>query len=379
MIPPGKSRLAKRRADTFEALENRELLSAAHSLISHGYDFSRFIPHVASSIQYGQAPGAVQTGLTTLATNESTAAPTTTSTITLGNHNGTETYTTTVTGTGTSSQITVDQNGNPVTAPTVTNTTFGAITNTAVTTEITAIATALNLTAPDASASVTVITPASGPVVYVISLSPAASSSTHHRFTPSTTVSVDDAGDPVGNQTLPLSVFSSAIQTGLTAAAPAGATALSPTSLVTVRTLDGQTTYSATFHATGIVTTVTVNAAGSLTNLPSTSVVTFSTLDSTVQTALQTLAADEGFTGTIDGTQNVTAYDEGNGTIVYSVRVSITVTTDSGATYTYSLTVSVDQNGNPTVPPTPGASFGPFGGPFGGFLAAFFGGGFAGC
>ena len=299
----------------------------------------------------------------------------------MGNKNGTETYTTTVTGTGTSSTLTVDQNGNPVTAPTVTTTTFGAITNTAVTDEINAIATALNLTAPDSSTSVTVITPASGPVIYTILLSPATSTSTHHRFTPPTTVSVDDAGDPVGNQTLPLSVFSSTIQNALTGVA-APATLNSPLAHVArlrLRHLTVRQLIPPLSAPTGIVTTVTVNAAGTLTSLPSTSVVPFSSLDASVQTALQTLAADEGFTGTIDGTQNVTAYDEGNGTIVYSVRVSITTTTDSGASYTYSLTVSVDQNGNPTVPPTPSSGAGPFGGFFGGLLSWFFGGGSPGC
>ena len=64
-----------------------------------------------------------------------------------------------------------------------------------------------------------------------------------------------------------------------------------------LQTLNGVTTYSATFHTTGIRTTVTVDMNGKLANLPSTSVVPYSTLLPAVQTELQTLATADGQVG----------------------------------------------------------------------------------
>ena len=65
------------------------------------------------------------------------------------------------------------------------------------------------------------------------------------RHARTTVISVDANGDPTGNESVPLSTLSTAIQNGLTSNAPAGATALPSTSLIAVRTINGVTTYSA--------------------------------------------------------------------------------------------------------------------------------------
>jgi hypothetical protein len=66
--------------------------------------------------------------------------------------------------------------------------------------------------------------------------------------------------------------------------------------------------------------------------------------------------------------QNVTAYDEGNGTVIYSARVTVTKTDSSGNTYTYPVTLTVDAAGNPTT--LPGGSFAALPRRFGGGLCA---------
>jgi hypothetical protein len=193
------------------------------------------------------------------------------------------------------------------------------------------------------------------------------------------TVSIDANGNPVGNQDLPFIAIPAAIQTGLNNNRPAGATALATTSTqnVSVRTNSGITTYSTAFTTAGTSTTVTVNAAGALAALPKHSTTTFSTLSTIVQSAISALAAANGVTGTIAGTQTVNVYDEANGTTIYSISVNGSKTGFGGGTFTYNLTISVDQNGNPTTPPSGvnefGSSFGGFGG--GSFLG---GGGFFG-
>src|SRR5262249_30262080 len=113
---------------------------------------------------------------------------------------------------------------------------------------------------------------------------------------------------------------------------------------------------------------------------------TFGALSTAVQTELQTLATADGVAGTIASTQTVDAYDEANGTTIYSVTLQATKTGDtSGATYTFNLTISVDQNGNPTTLPRDaggsGDSSGDSGDNSGGGFPGFFGdhfGGFTG-
>jgi hypothetical protein len=310
------------------------------------------------TILFSQASTAIQNGLDALATTDGVTAPASTATIYLGNSNGVETYTVNVPSTGKVTKLTVDATGAAVTTPTSTSSTFGAISNSAVTNEIAAIASAIGATAPTSTSVVTVTTASSGAVTYTIALSSSTSASGWGHVT---VVTVDSSGNPVGNARLPLSVFSTAIQNGLTSNAPSGSTTLTSTSPVTVQTLNGVTTYSATYTSTGTRTTVTVDATGALANLPSMTLTTFGVIPAAAQTELQTLATVDGVSGTIASTQAVSAYNEANGTMVYTVRLSATATTSSGATYTYPVTLSVDENGNPTV--LPAGAFTGFGGP----------------
>lgn len=324
--------------------------------------------HGLTSIEFSQAPTAVQTGLDKLATTDGLTPPNSTSTQTvfLGNQNGVETYTIDVNGVGTESVLTVDENGNPVTAPTNGTTTYGAI-PAAVATEASAIAAALSLTVPASTANVQVTTPSGGVSVYTYRLTASSSSTSSHVH--GRTVSIDANGNPVGNQTLPFSVMPTTIQTALNTNRPSGATALATTSTqnVNVRTNNGVTTYSTTFTTTGTSTTVTVDESGALAKLPSHSTTTFSALSTVVQNAISTLATDNGVTATIAGTTTVQAYDEANGTTIYSITVKGSKIGFSGNSYTYNLTISVDQNGNPTTLPSGGGNDGEFGSSFGGF------------
>lgn len=360
-----------------ESLENRVLFHHGFGGLGGGFGAGG-LGHGLNSIEFSQAPAAVQTGLESLATTDRLTPPTSTSTQTvfLGNRNGVETYTIDINGTGTQSVLTVDQNGNPVTAPTNGTTTEGVL-PAAVMTEASAIATALNLTVPTSTANVQVSTPAGGTSVYTIRLT-ASTTSTSSRFG-GRTVSIDANGNPVGNQNLPFDAIPAAIQTALNNNRPSGATALATTSPqnVSIRTNSGITTYSTRFTTTGTSTTVTVNAAGALASLPSHSTTTFSALSSVVQTAINALAADNGVTGTIAGTQTVQVYDEANGTTIYSINVNGSKTGFGGGAFTYNLTISVDQNGNPTTLPNNG---GDFDSSFGGFTGAslFSGAGFFG-
>ena len=337
-----------------EPLEGRRLLSGS---FGHG--------HGTSTIQFDQASTAVQAGLDALATADNLTAPASTSTQTvyLRNANGVESYTIDITGTGTVTALTVDQNGNPVTAPTKSTTTFGAITSTTVTAEITAIATALSLTAPTSTTSVSVSTAANNVATYTVRLA-SSTTTTTGRHARSTTISVDSNGDPVGNQSIPFSVLPTAIQGFLNAHVPTGSTALATTSTqtVTVRTLNGVTSYSVTFTGTGTTTTISVNSTGTLVTLPSTSSVDFDTLPTAAQTELQTLATADGVTTTIASTQTVSAYNEGNGTTIYTVTLSGSGTDSSGNATTTSVTISVDENGNPTVLPNDAGGGGGSGG-----------------
>jgi hypothetical protein len=227
---------------------------------------------------------------------------------------------------------------------------------------------------PASTANVRVVTPAGGTAVYYIHLT---ATTGHGRST-----AIDANGNPVGNQNLPFVAIPATIQTALNTNMPTGATALATTSTqnVSVRTNSGITTYSTPYTVSSATTVVTVNAAGALAKLPSHTTTTFSALSSTVQTAIQTLATDNGVTATIAGTATVDAYDEANGTTIYSISVSGSKTGSSGNTYTFNLTIAVDQDGNPTTLPSGGDGGGDFGSFFGGFQgdSAFGGFGFFG-
>src|SRR5277367_4922626 len=103
---------------SMEPLENRQLLSVSPFACGGGPGGPP-----ASTILFSQAPAAVQTGLDNLATADNLTAPTAGQTVFLGNAKGVETYTIDLTSTGTVSALTVDVNGNPVTAPTTATTT----------------------------------------------------------------------------------------------------------------------------------------------------------------------------------------------------------------------------------------------------------------
>ncbi|MGE5608966.1 MAG: hypothetical protein ACM359_06915, partial [Bacillota bacterium] len=301
-------------AFSLEGLEDRRLMSAGHGLGHGGLGGGCGWPGAtaATTIEFSQAPTDVQTGLDTLAADNKLTEPADTQAVYLGNSDGIETYTIKFSENGTITKLTVDQNGNPVTAPTQSSTTFGEVANTAVTDEITAIATALNLAVPTSTATVNVSMAADGSATYTVKL--VSSSTSARRRQSSLVISVDSSGNPVGNVKLPLSTLSDAIKGGLKSNAPAGATELASSYLVDIRTENGVTLYSATYKAKGIQTTVTVNSAGELTSLPSVTKVQFSTLPEAAQTELQLLATAAGVTDPISATQNVVAYDEANGT-----------------------------------------------------------------
>lgn len=347
-----------------QALEPRQLL--------HGFGFGGrgFNP---PTITFAQAPAAVQAGLTTLATTDNVTAPASTDTVYLGNRGGVETYTYKVSSPGTQVALTVDVTGNPYNAPVRSTTTFGAITNSAVTAEINAIAAALNLTAPTADTGVVVLTPSNGTPVYTVVLKPVSTTSTSTSTTPTTiakrgrgakpvAVSVDGSGNPVGNQNLPFSVLPATLQAAINAALPTGSAAIdaASTQSVAVRTASGVTTYSVTLSSTGTSTTVTVNAAGQPATLPSVTSTTFSALPAAIQTALQSLATAKGYASTIAADQAIRVFDEGNGTTIYAATLGTAATSATNVTLSAAsapINVAVDQNGNPTVPPARGNPF----------------------
>lgn len=346
---------------SLEPLEGRQLLSAAH----HGHH-----GHALHTILFSQAPTSVQTGLDTDATNHSLADPTDSTQVILGNSNGVETYSVVISSTGATTRLTVDQDGNEITAPTTSTTTFGDLgtSDSAASTEISAIATAKNLTGLSSTTNVNVVTQSDGTVTYSVRLKRSATSKHRAR---KMTVSVDASGDPVGNQDLPFSVIPTTIQNGLNANAPTGATALDSTSTqdVSVQTIDGVTLYTTSYTFGSTTSQVTVKKDGSVGTLPTHTTTTYADLttsDSTAATEMQTLATAEG-AGTIDTTTSVDVYTEANGTILYSVSVAAT---DSTTSTTFNLTITVDAAGNPTT--LPGRRFGDgFGG--GGFDHRFFG------
>lgn len=332
-----------------EPLEGRQLLSGGGHHGARG----------GNTIAFSQAPTAVQSGLTTLAASDNVTAPTSTTTVSLANRAGLETYAITLSGTGTTTRLTVDQNGVAVSDPTHYTTTFADLqtTDAAAANELATIATAESLTAPADTDTVAITTTSGGLTTYSIRLTSASTTSSGRHGPRGSVVTVDAAGNPSGNEVVPFSTLSTAIQDGLNGAAPVGATALTDTSSVSVRVADGVELYSATFRGTGTRTTVTVDNTGALTSLPSRKKVTFADIPAAAQTELQSLATGKG-AGTIASTQSVYEYDEANGNVVYSTSVKATGTRNNGNTFTFMVTVSSDANGNPTVPPDDGGGFG---------------------
>lgn len=349
-----------------EYLEQRQLLSASF-LNGHGSTPS-FRGEVLNKIEFSQAPTAVQNGLDALATQDNLTDPSSTQIVSLGNVDGVETYSVNLQGTGETATLTVDQNGSAVTKPTNSNTTFGTLSGTgtgsdsAAATEISAIVTALNLNAPSDTTRVKTTTFSDGLVTYTVNLT-----SGHGRHETTTMISVDASGNPIGNEALPFDVIPAAIQNGLNSNAPTGSTAIADTSTqnVKVATADGVTTYSTKFTVSGTTTIVTVNSGGTLTALPSSTTTEFSDLLPAVQSELQTLANDYGFAGTIGLTQSVQSYSESNGTVIYAVTLDVSKTNSHNSnTFTFPLTVAVDEDGNPTTLPGGAGNQGGFG--FGG-------------
>jgi hypothetical protein len=367
----GKNSIVRAGRVVVEGLEDRRLLSAAHGFPMMGSGsgpgggpfgggaFGGPPPIGESTIQFDQAPSAVQSGLDSLASTDGLTAPTTSQTVYLSNNNGVEGYSIDSSSSGKNTRLTVDANGDAVTAPTQSTTTFGAITNTAVTGEISAIATALDLTAPTSTTNISVLTSSGGTSTYAVHLSSSSSSSPWGGRT----ITVDSNGNPVGNEVLPFSVLPTAIQNGLIANAPSG-TSLSSSSTqnVFITTQDGVTLYTMQFNSTGTRTSITVNSSGDLTSLPSVTSTTYADVPSAAATELQTLATADGVSTSIASTQKVLEFSESNGTTVYSLTLQ---NSDSKP-----VTISVDEDGNPTVPPSDG-SFGPIsvlgGFGFGGF------------
>ena len=359
---------ARRHAPGLEPLERRQLLSGTPGG-GHGGGPGGHAPGgpgggpAQDTIAFSLLPATIQTGLTTLATTDGLADPTDATPVALGNQNGVETYTVTITSTGTVSRLTVDAAGNPVTAPVQSTTTFGDLAP-APAAEITAIAAAKSLTAPTTDTTVNVTTTAAGVVTYSAALSASTdTTTTDDRRSHPMAVMVDADGNPVGNQSLPLSVFPSAVQAALTAGAPTGATALTDTSTVNVRTAGGLTTYAVTYTVDGTDTTVTVDKAGATVAPAAKTTADFSTLPAAAQTELQALATAKSL-GTIATDQSVDVYTQVGGTVtLYAVRLSAT-TTDDGPTGGHGATLVVDANGNPTTLPMGGTSTGSPGGRF---------------
>ena len=346
---PKHPRSSLPRGSNLELLEGRRMMSVSPT----GWGHDNPGPQAVSALQFSLVPAAVKTGLDKLATAGGLTDPTATTPVQLDNHDGVETYTVTLRGTGTVSRFTVNAAGTAVAAPTQSTTTFAKLT-TAAAAEVTAIAKALKLTAPTSTTAVHVTTTSAGATTYSVVVSGATTTTAngHTVHGPSAVVMVDAAGNPVGNQALPTGVIPSKILAGLNAAAPKGATPLTATSttLVRVGTVDGVTTYSATFVVGTARTTVTVDTAGAAVALDTRASSTFASASTAAKAELQSLATALGYTGTIAATQAVTVVTEANGTKLYVVTLSVPDSaTSSGRSH--SVTLVVDANGNPTVLP----------------------------
>jgi hypothetical protein len=325
-----------------ETLEDRRLLSAAAGV---SVNLPKLPAH-GDTIEFDLTPTVVQTGLDNLATTDGVSAPTPTQTVLLHNVGGVEAYTVDITGTGTKTVLTVNAKGAPVTLPTRSTTTWGVLdgagagSNPAAAAEISAIVTAENLTAPTDSTTINVVTFSGGTSIYSLKLD----KSGHGKHVKSTRIFVNSDGDPVGNQILPFSVMVPAVQQGLINAAPAGSgLTSSSTQAVYVRSYDGVATYTMTFRTTGTVTTITVDKTGALVNRPRRTDTTFSSIPLAAQAELSALAVDDGDTTAIGASHKVTSFAETNGTTVYRILLA----TAGGEQFR----ISVDENGDPTVPP----------------------------
>jgi hypothetical protein len=258
----------------FEPLEDRRMLSVsatAHAKHAHSHHTHHSSVVAASTTSTGTSTtspstttySGLQTSdvaayneLTSLATADSQTISST-QTVYIRPVNSTTTYYTVVLtpSTGTTIKLTSDENGNPVTAPTSSTTTFGAVTDTAATTELTSLASALNLTAPASTDNVTVRT-ANGLTTYSVSLAP--TSGTGHNVT----VTVDAAGNPAGHMTIPFSALSSTIAGGLTKLATADSQTIAATQNVRVATAGGTTTYTVRLVGSGQTFEYTVDTTG---------------------------------------------------------------------------------------------------------------------
>jgi|GEM_PF-5439802 len=344
-----------------EALESRQFLSAVSPLCGNGgsgdgvgaesgSSSGSGVSNNGTTIVFSQAPAAVQTGLDALAMTDNVTVPAATDTVYLANKHGVESYSVDISGTGTETTLTVDQSGAAITKPTKTTTTFGTLSgattdsNVAASTEISAIATALNLTAPTDTTNVKVITFSDGTAIYTVNLTPTSATNTTDH-THAYKITVDSNGNPVGDEKVTFNTLPASIQNGLIAAAPTGVSFDSTsTQAVYIKTFDGVPTYTMVFTSTGTQTTITVDKTGTLVNPPSEKQTTFGAITSMAATMeIQTLATADNVTTAIDPTQAVTEFDETNGTIIYSVDL----TDANGKT----VVITVDSNGNPTVPP----------------------------
>jgi hypothetical protein len=350
-----------------EGLEGRQLLSALPALSQPIFVIGAGGASAVKVIDFNQIPTAAQSGLDTLAGTDQLTAPTSTQPVTLGNSNGLDTYSVTLKGTGTSNTLTVDQNGNLFTPAVRTQTTFGTLggngtnSNSAAASEITAIAQHLGVSAPSSSTVVHVTTGPDSSLTYNVNLPGFVSIVTNPPGAFSIisqskrAVTVDGNGNPVGNQKIPFSVIPTAIQNELNAQAPTGETLPSDsTKTVTVATADGQTTYAVVFKGTGIRTRITINSAGQLTDLPTSTNIEYQAVPTAAQTALQALVTSLGSGTTLNSTQSVSVYTESDGTSIYTTSVPVNTALNAGLRIVFpnsTETISVDEDGNPTVLP----------------------------
>jgi hypothetical protein len=255
----------------FEDLESRRLLSASASLhvkaIEKASVETKASLHHDSSATTTKGSTTAFSGLQTTdvaAYNELTSLATADNTTIAGTQtvyirpvNSTTTYYTVVLtpSTGTKITLTSDEDGNPVTPPTSSKTTFGDVTDAAATDELASLAAALNLTAPTSTTSVTVRTD-DGLTTYTVSLAPSSGTGHHVQIT------VDAAGNPAGNERIPFSALNSTIAGGLTSLASAESLTIAGTQNVLVSTSGGVTTYTVRLTSSGQSVEFTVDNTG---------------------------------------------------------------------------------------------------------------------
>lgn len=348
---------------TMESLEPRLVFAAGGSGGAAGTN------QIVTTIQFDLAPAAVQAGLGALAISSGLRAPSSTSNqlIRLGNSAGLETFTLDIKGSGGKIKLTVDKEGQRVTPPVKSTMTWAALNSSqpAAASQIARIVSEMRLSSPRSGANVQVSTDHTGQSTFTMTLKPLSSggrSSSSASTRESLTISVNQAGNPVGEASLPFSVFSDAIQIGINALAPAGQALFSnSTQLVSVRTLYGSTSYSTIFTSPGRMTKVTVNAAGAPTTLPSKSTDLFFNASFGAQLGMAALANALGYVGDISATAPIGVFHEGQGQSVYTMTLPVSTTLPNGRAVNYFITISVDQDGNPTVMPDTGDAFTPRG------------------